>query len=162
LNYIQFIDYWKTSINLIKNLESLENTLERFNSSTNGTSAQHNSQTDPNGVVSGSSTFASQLDSVARPVFSSNQTSLWMNDFQNCDMQNLQVNRDGTTAGTQYQQPLVFDAFAAHLDSAQIGNEIPFVGIDGTFENFGLDMDMGLQVDLPSYLNGFFSGTVMG
>jgi hypothetical protein len=32
LNYTQFVEYWRTSINLQKNLESLENALERFHS----------------------------------------------------------------------------------------------------------------------------------
>jgi hypothetical protein len=32
LNYTQFVEYWRTSVSLQKNLESLENALERFHS----------------------------------------------------------------------------------------------------------------------------------
>jgi hypothetical protein len=39
---------------------------------------------------------------------------------------------------------------------------MPFGGVDGSFEGFGFEIDIGTQMDMPNYLGGFFSGTATG
>jgi hypothetical protein len=90
--------------------------------------------------------------SMNQPCLASNQPNdRWMDDFQS-----IHINSQ------TYQSPPGFDQFSAQIEAARLGDEMPFGGVDGSFEGFGFEVDIGTQMDMPNYLNGFFSGTATG
>jgi len=155
LNYTQFVEYWRTSVNLQKNLESLENALERFHSHANAVHSDGTRRTDVTDLPRaefGELSAGMDPGSMNQPGLASNQPNdRWMDDFQS-----IHINSQ------TYQPPPGFDQFSAQIEAARLGNEMPFGGADGSFEGFGFEIDIGTQMDLPNYLNGFFSGTATG
>jgi hypothetical protein len=155
LNYTQFVEYWRTSVNLQKNLESLENALERFHSHSNalyGDGARRTDITDLPRAGFGDLSAGMDPGTLNQPGLASDQSNdRWMDDFQS-----IHINSQ------TYQPPPRFDQFSAQIEAARLGNEMPFGGVDGSFEGFGFEIDIGTQMDMPNYLSGFFSGTATG
>lgn len=164
LNYAQFVDYWKMSANLQRNLEGLEKTLKHIHT-TPEVAQQHSPG--QHGTANKSPSAYEMLpaqavfDNATRPGLSQPNAS-WMDGFQGHDMSNVAagINRTSSYVLEPFQQQLGLDQLSASIPSSGLRNHVSFGNTDATFDGYGFDLDIGMEMDWPGYINEVFSSAI--
>jgi hypothetical protein len=146
LNYKQYVDYWKTSTSLQRNLDCLEKQLERFCAPlTNQTPwiDPANDDAHPNGEFGGH--FANPQAGAEGEAYRS--SSAWMPDAGDSCM------HENGCVGAPQACDALFNGSLIQMGGGGVRND-PFEILEGLA--FGLDF--GLNADLSGYMTGLLSG----
>jgi hypothetical protein len=148
LNYKQYVDYWKTSTSLQRNLDCLEEQLQRFCCPRISNQATgHNYQVIPfNPSAQDGSEFA--------PYRANNS---WLPQGRGPGIQ------DSSLDASNLYEPSLFDGNAIQMGNGSMGNEGDFGQMNSNtlevLEGLAFGLDFGANADLPGYLTGLLSGS---
>jgi hypothetical protein len=148
LNYKQYVDYWKASTSLQRNLDCLAEQLQRFCSPR--TSNQ----------VTGLDDAAIFFNSTAQD--GSELAPYRMNNAWLSQGWNLEIQDTSLGASNSYEQTL-FDGNPMQIRNGSIEKEGDFGPMDSNtlevLEGLAFGLDFGTNADLPGYLTGLLSGS---
>ncbi|KIM93350.1 hypothetical protein OIDMADRAFT_149740 [Oidiodendron maius Zn] len=167
LNYTQFVNHWKMSANLLRNLEGLETTLKRFHTSPEAQYTPRRRYTTDKSVSTSYEDLLTQadFDTVSQPGLNTNQPSRasWIDEYPRDDTQNAATSTNHTNAYVlqPYQQQLELEQYPTGMTGTGLSNDLGFGNADATFDGYGFDLDVGTGMDWPGYINEVFSSGIM-